>query len=140
MLTLTDFGAFRLGTTSTDLNNMSTKTEMNEDYRQPDAGAHVPNETTASGPLPPTAPATVAPSDTPETDRLEYDQECGFEVCWEEHSRKLERERNRLRKTIADLAYLSQDRQTTRIKLRNRLLYALPNIQDEPRRLPAWLR
>ena len=30
-------------------------------------------------------------SDTPRTDKLEYEQECNFEVSWEDHSRQLER-------------------------------------------------
>ncbi len=32
------------------------------------------------------------PSDTPRTDKLEYEQECNFDVGWEDHSRTLERE------------------------------------------------
>ena len=28
---------------------------------------------------------------TPETDRKEYEQECNYEVCWEDHARDLER-------------------------------------------------
>ena len=45
--------------------------------------------------------ATCSPSsDTPETDRLEYEQECNYEVCWEDHSRNLERERNKYLKAL----------------------------------------
>ena len=34
---------------------------------------------------------TCSPSLTPQTDRREYEQECNYEVCWEDHSRKLEK-------------------------------------------------
>lgn len=37
---------------------------------------------------------------TPETDKLEYEQECNFDVSWEDHSRRLERQRDHLRKTL----------------------------------------
>jgi len=36
----------------------------------------------------------IPTSDTPRTDKIEYEQEFNFEVDWEEHSRKLERELN----------------------------------------------
>ena len=39
-------------------------------------------------------------SPTPETDMLEYEQECNFDVSWEDHSRKLEIQRDILRKTL----------------------------------------
>lgn len=32
-----------------------------------------------------------ASSDTPTTDRIEYEQECGYEVGWEDHARSMER-------------------------------------------------
>ena len=40
---------------------------------------------------------------TPETDKLEYEQECNFEVAWEDHCRRLETERDEARKQRDDL-------------------------------------
>lgn len=53
--------------------------------------------TADSGRLP-AAPGSL--TDTPETDRLEYEQECNFDVCWEDHARKLERQRDEARAAI----------------------------------------
>jgi hypothetical protein len=71
-------------------------------------------------PLPPTPadsslvgdsrpPTCSASSDTPETDKLEYEQECNYEVCWEDHSRKLERQRNAAWKTLKEIRQLFVD-------------------------------
>jgi hypothetical protein len=44
--------------------------------------------------------ATCSASDTPITDRLEHEQECNFDVGWEDACRELERESTRLRKAL----------------------------------------
>lgn len=40
---------------------------------------------------------------TPETDKLEYEQECNYEVAWEDHCRRFETERNEARKQRDEL-------------------------------------
>ena len=44
---------------------------------------------------------------TPETDKLEYEQECNFEVAWEDHCRRLETERNEARKQRDELQIMN---------------------------------
>jgi predicted nuclease with TOPRIM domain len=41
-------------------------------------------------------------SDTPKTDRWEWEQECNYDVPWEEHCRELERENAELKKQAND--------------------------------------
>lgn len=54
-------------------------------------------------------------SKTPLTDKLEFEQECGFEVCWEDHARDLklalaaEREKVAKWKACYDAADKSRD-------------------------------
>lgn len=58
-----------------------------------------------------------AVSDTPKTDRFEYEQECNFDVPWEDRCRELERENNRLRadlQSVAECAYNNRSHQTMR--------------------------
>lgn len=52
-------------------------------------------------------------SDTPRTDKLEFEQECNYEVSWEDHSRQLEREIQQKDEQIAAL------RGAVRISLEN---------------------
>lgn len=48
------------------------------------------NQAVSPKPLP-LGGVSCSPSLTPQTDRREYEQECNYEVCWEDHSRKIEK-------------------------------------------------
>lgn len=56
-----------------------------------------PESVTEAGMVSHSSPLPCSGSDTPETDRLEWDQECNYDVPWEDYCRRLERERNAAR-------------------------------------------
>jgi len=49
---------------------------------------------------------------TPETDELEYEQECNYQVAWEDHCRKFETDRNEARQQRDELMQLLIDATT----------------------------
>lgn len=56
--------------------------------------AHIPDEPKPSAVA--VGSSDSSASDTPRTDRWEYEQECNYDVPWEDHCRELERENGRL--------------------------------------------